>query len=341
MKPLIERDRVEMAKYEKEYSKYIQTMRKANQGKCLATDEPKYNQTILSDFTTEVLIRQHKFNPRGLAVYVDELMGFIKNFNKYRSGNDEQVWTQLFNGGEVSVNRMNSQPLKIDDSFVGIIGTMQPGVLHEFAKGKIESGFLDRWLFSFPDKTEYPLFTLEELSPDITNRWYEIIERIFSLPLDGGQRAIRLSDEALKIYMDWYNAIAKVKNNEKFLLPEAITKMECYCVRFAIILEAMKYGCGQETINEISADSVKGAIDLCTYYISCTFKARRLFKRSPLENMSEIQKAIYQELPIAFCTAEGVGIAARYGMKERAFKDWIKTEPFKHMAHGQYERRYT
>ena len=57
--------------------------------------------------------------------------------------------------------------------------------------------------------------------------------------------------------------------------------------------------------------------------------------------MSETQKVIYQELPISFCTAEGVDIAARYGMKERTFKDWIKTEPFKHISHGQYERRYT
>ena len=341
MKPLMERDRLEMNKYENEYTKFTQTMRKANMGKCMATDEPKYNQTILSDFTTEVLIRQHKVNPRGLAVYVDELMAFIKNFNKYRTGNDEQIWTQLFNGGEVSVNRMNTQPLKIDDSFVGIIGTMQPGVLPEFARGKMESGFLDRWLFSFPDKTQYPQFTLEELNPEVTKRWYEIIDRIFSLPLDGERRVIRLSDEALKIYMDWYNAIARIKNDEKFLLPEAVTKMERYCARFAIILEAMKYGCGQEMIDEIQADSIKGAIDLCSYYLSCTFRARRLFKRSPVEGMSETQKVIYQELPISFCTAEGVDIAARYGMKERTFKDWIKTEPFKHISHGQYERRYT
>lgn len=341
MKPLVERDRNEMNKYEDEYSKFTKTMRKANIGKCEAVDEPKYNQTILSDFTTEVLIKQHKYNPRGLAVYVDELMAFIKNFNKYRTGNDEQIWTQLFNGGEVSVNRMNSQPLKIDDTFVGIIGTMQPGVLPEFAKGKMESGFLDRWLFSFPDRTEYPKFTLEELNPEVTKRWYQIIERIFSLPIDGERGVIRLTDEALKVYMDWYNAIAQIKNDGKFLLPEALTKMERYCARFAIILEAMKYGCGQEMIDEIQADSVKGAIDLCTYYMSCTFKARRLFKRSPVEGMSETQKLIYQELPISFCTAEGVGIAARFGMKERTFKDWIKTEPFKHMAHGQYERRYT
>ena len=60
--------------------------------------EPEYVQIVLSDFTTEVLVRQHKINPRSLAVYVDELIGFIKCFNKYRSGNDEQIWTQLCQG---------------------------------------------------------------------------------------------------------------------------------------------------------------------------------------------------------------------------------------------------
>lgn len=341
MEPLEMRDDREMEKYRKEREKFNEAKRKAFKGNGYLPDEPDYNQTIMNDFTTEVLIRQHNVNPRGLAVYVDELIGFIRNFNKYRTGNDEQVWTQLFNGGAVAVNRMNSVPLKINDTFIGIIGTIQPGLLPEFAKGKMESGFLDRWLFSFPDTTEYPQFTLEELDEEITDKWLDIIRRISAIPLDDERRTIRLTDEAKRIYMEWYNAIAKLKNDPKFLLPEAATKMERYCIRFAIILEALKYGCGQETLDSVSVDSVKGGIDLCSYYLSCAFKARRLFKRSPVDNMSELQKAIYQELPISFITSEGVQIAARYGMKERTFKDWIKTEPFKHMAHGQYERRYT
>ena len=156
MEPLEMRDDREMEKYRKEREKFNEAKRKAFKGNGYLPDEPDYNQTIMNDFTTEVLIRQHNVNPRGLAVYVDELIGFIRNFNKYRTGNDEQVWTQLFNGGAVAVNRMNSVPLKINDTFIGIIGTIQPGLLPEFAKGKMESGFLDRWLFSFPDTTEYP-----------------------------------------------------------------------------------------------------------------------------------------------------------------------------------------
>ena len=107
-------------------------------------------------------------------------MGFIRNFNKYRAGNDEQVWTQIYNGYNLVVNRINCQPINIQDTFIGIIGTIQPGMLPEFAKGKKESGFLDRWLFSYPEVKQYPRLNMEELDPAVPRRWSEIIERIYS-----------------------------------------------------------------------------------------------------------------------------------------------------------------
>jgi len=132
------------------------------------------------------MVRQHKINPRGLAVYVDELIGFIKCFNKYRSGNDEQIWTQLYNGGSVIVNRVSSQPLNIEDTCIGVIGTIQPGLLYEFAKGKTESGFVDRWLFAYPDDSAYPKMNQEQLPITFTTaegleiaRDYAVSERTF------------------------------------------------------------------------------------------------------------------------------------------------------------------
>lgn len=38
-------------------------------------------------------------------------MGFVKSFSCYRSGNDEEVWTQLFTGVPIIVNRLHSDPL--------------------------------------------------------------------------------------------------------------------------------------------------------------------------------------------------------------------------------------
>lgn len=236
---------------------------------------------------------------------MDELIGFIKCFNKYRSGNDEQMWTQMFNGGSVIVNRVSSQPLNIEDTFVGVIGTIQPGLLTEFANGKTESGFVDRWLFAYPDENVYPKLNGEELDSKYTHRWSSIIEELFTPLYTPDAPPYRLNAEALALYSGWFNA-----------------------------------ACNFVVVREISAESIKGGIDLCYYFMGCAMKARKRFNRNPVEELNERQKRIYQELPVSFSTQEGLEIACAAGSCERAFKEWLKTDFFIHTSHGQYEKRY-
>lgn len=340
LRPLFDRDRKELKKYEKLKAAFDEAMKIPAKERKTVPVEPEYKQTVLSDFTTEVLVRQHKINPRGLCVYVDELIGFIKCFNKYRSGNDEQIWTQLYNGGSVIVNRVSSEPLNIEDTCIGVIGTIQPGLLQEFAKGKTESGFVDRWLFAYPDDSEYPKMNNEQLPKEITVCWSGIIDKIYKIPYKGNEKPVKLTRDAMDIYANWFNALADQKNVSSSSFAEMATKMERYCIRFSIVLEALKFACGKKTLKSISADSVKGGIDLCYYFIGCAQKAKKKFDSNPIEDLTEKQKKIYLELPISFTTSEGLEIACENNMSERTFKEWLKSKFFRHISHGQYEKRY-
>lgn len=273
-------------------------------------------------------------------MYVDELIGFIKCFNKYRSGNDEQMWTQLFTGSNIIVNRVSSEPINIDDTCIGVIGTIQPGLLNEFAKGKIDSGFIDRWLFAYPDKMMYPKLNHDEIPKDITNTWSDIIGKILKIPYKSKSKTLRLTKEAMNEYANWFDNLADQKNEGSPAFAAMATKIERYCIRFAIVLEIMKYGCGQSKLKSISLDSIEGAISLCHYFISCATKAHKQFSSSPLGELTEQQRRIYNELPISFNTGEGVEIAQDCGLGERAFKEWIKSKFFRHISHGKYEKRY-
>ncbi len=340
LNPLAERDRKEFRKYEKQRAAYEEAMRSPAKERKNVPEEPEYRQTVLSDFTTEVLVRQHKINPRSLAVYVDELIGFIKNFNKYRAGNDEQVWTQLFNGGSVIVNRVSSQPLNIENTCIGVIGTIQPGLLGEFAKGKIESGFVDRWLFVFPDVTSYPKLNEQQMPRELTKRWDKIVEKLLAIEYNPEAKPVKFARDAMRAYTQWFNALADQKNASSASFAEMATKMERYCVRFAIVLEALKCVCEDKAVKSISLSSVKGSIDLCYYFISCALKARKKFYSNPLDDMTEVQRKVYNELPISFSTAEAVELGTRLGMKDRTLRDWLKSNYFRHVSHGQWEKRY-
>lgn len=144
----------------------------------------------------------------------------------------------------------------------------------------------------------------------------------------------------MAVYSQWFNALADQKNSSSSAFAEMATKMERYCIRFAIVLEALKYGCSDKPLKSISVSSVKDGIDLCYYFMACAMKGRKKFNSNPLDDLNERQRKIYNELPITFSTAERLEIAMEYNIPERTFKDWLKSNFFKHISHGQYEKRY-
>ena len=336
-----------MRKDDEEYDRYVDA-KALYDAECLKPlkerntkiAEPDFCQTILSDFTPEVLVRQHKANPRGLIVYFDELIGFIYSFNKYRSGSDEQMWTQLFAGSGVTVNRVSSDPVKIDNTCISIFGGVQPGILKSFAKGKVQNGFMDRWIFAFPDKVPYPKLKENEIDDSVCESWAAIVERILGIPYEGRPNVLRFSAEAKAAYSDWFNSLSDQKNCGGDAFAGLATKMDRYCGRLALGLEVLSYGCGESELTEVSLRSVKGAIALCYYFIGCGLKAQREYLSSPASDLPAIQRLIYDELPPSFETRQGVEIAAVYGMPERSFKRWLATSYFKKVSYGFYEKKF-
>lgn len=338
--PIRRRDDLQYEKYVEAKEKYdIEAAKPAKERKKLL-EPPAYEQYILSDFTPEVLVRQHKASPRGLIVFNDELIGFILSFNKYRSGSDEQMWTQLFTGGGVIVNRVGSDPVKINDTCIGIFGGIQPEILHTFARGKIQNGFVDRWLFAFPEKVPYPKFDDVDIDKKIARNWGKIIDKILKLPFDGTPNVVKLSPGAKRLYKEWYNRLSEQKNHSGSAFAGLATKMDRYCARFALGLEALKYGCSESEMKTVSEESMRGAIALSYYFIACGLKAQKRFLTSPVDELDVRQREIYDALPASFDTGQGLEIAQRLGMRERTFKRWIQTNLFKRISHGFYEKRY-
>ena len=336
IEPLRKIDRDNLKTYKKKLKQYEATKNDPDK----AIEQPVYGQIVLSDITVEGFLKQHLNTPRGLAIYADELMGFVKSFSRYRSGNDEEVWTQLFTGVPIIVNRLHSDSFSVSSPFVGIIGGVQPGMLRKFADGKTESGFIYRWLFAYPDKRTFSRFQDDEIDDEILSRWNTIIDTIRKIRYNGKTTVIRLSPEAYDLYKQWYNTGRETMEHASTSYIGITTKMERYCARFALILEVLRYTCGQSDLISISAQSMKDAFKLTYYFIAGAQKALKKFHSDPLGTLTEKQRSIYLDLPSVFTTREGLSIALQHSMSERTFKDWIKTAIFKKLDYGTYEKRY-
>ena len=207
-------------------------------------------------------------------------------------------------------------------------------------EGKIQSGFVDRWLFAFPEKVKYPKFNDVDIDEKIARNWKKIVDKILELPFDNTPRVVKLSPGAKLVFKEWFDKLAEQKNNGGTRFAGLATKMDRYCGRMALGIEIMKYGCKESELLDISEDSMRCSIALCYYFLACGLKAQKRFMNSPTEDFTQIQREVYDELPQSFETKRGLEIAQELGMPPRTFKRWLNTSLFKKITYGFYEKKY-
>lgn len=159
LQPIVEQDKKTYRQYEQqrqEYEKAVSLSKKEREQQ--AIDEPIkpiWQKFLLSDFTPEALAEVHKFNKRGIGVYVDELAGWFKNFNRYNKGSEMEFWLSQWSGKPINIDRKTGEPVFIPLPFISVAGTIQKGILNELAKdSRTQNGFIDRILFVIPDNIQ-------------------------------------------------------------------------------------------------------------------------------------------------------------------------------------------
>ena len=317
--PLERLNNIEIKKYIEEAQKFEDYSNLNEKEKALASvvDKPKKTQFIVNDITLEALVELHNENPNGIGVLKDELAGFFKDMNKYREGGDKEHWLSSWTGKSINLNRKTAKSSFVENSFLPIMGGIQPGILDSFYTDENkDNGFLDRMLFSFPDLTIKPL-SINEISQEQLD-WYESYITTFYQSVkrnikynEGGSvesTIARFTPEAFQEYLRIDKDITAIQEgddeaeNMKSMLP----KIKGYIVRFALLINTLASHSDKNVIRgEVGMDSLLKAEKLYKYFVAmnkklvnASYKRNRskIFmdsKKSSEENF----KAIYKKNP--------------------------------------------
>ena len=117
-------------------------------GEPIEPQEPPRRQLISTDYTMESLEEILAVNPRGILLKIDELAGFIGNFDAYRtgkSGKDRPLALKLWDGGRLAVDRVGRHTL-VPNWAAGSVGKMQENKLASLAHILTDDGFMQRFL---------------------------------------------------------------------------------------------------------------------------------------------------------------------------------------------------
>jgi hypothetical protein len=352
LQPIIEQDKKTYAEYVRKKLEYDKlegiSKQKAGQPSSDQAIKPIWLKYIVSDFTPEALSGVHKTNKRGIGVYVDELAGWFKNFDRYNKGSAMEFWLSAWSGKQINIDRKTGEPVFIPMPFIPVVGTIQTGLLDELAKeSRTQNGFLDRILFVVLDNLQKQYWSESEIAPITIENWSRIVSNLLNLPfhldetLNPKPEILHFSPEAKQLLFEWQ----RVNTNECRANSEAIagiySKMDMYVGRLALILQLLQWACDESDKQAISIESVKGAIQLVEYFKEAAVKVHAIISNaSSLDSLPANKKAVYMALPDSFTTKIGLQVAISLKMPERNFKRFIQDEKklFVRVKHGEYKK---
>lgn len=304
---------------------------------------------ILQDFTIESMADKHNENPRGLGINVDELATWLGNMNKYNGGSDQEVWLSTWSSKSLLIDRKSmKEAISIKLPFLSVGGTTQDGILKKlFSGSKQNNGFIDRMLFTYPNELEYPKWNEQEIEPFLVSEYRDLIYRLLDLPCDLNEygaiqpKELPYSKNGKYHMVYWYNAKAELLNSQQNSeLSSTYSKIEIYLHRFALIIQALRWACGEAELDEIDEISVIKAIDLVEYFKNNAFKVQNLMNPLELDQLDELRKNLFLALPHTFKRKEGFEIAKNIGVKQSAYDAFLKNDKlFIKAAYGQFKKK--
>ncbi|NJB84125.1 DUF3987 domain-containing protein [Wenyingzhuangia aestuarii] len=335
-KPIQNHDKKLFVDYENEISVYEE----ATENK---PKRPILNKLLISDFTPEALLLSHYHNKRGLTIYADELLSWLKNFNRYSSSGEAETYLSLWSGTTVSIDRATSKSIRIDDTFIGVVGSTQIGVLKEFSKeGRNVNGFIDRLLFVYPSNPLRIKWNNTKIDPRLFSNYNAILDKLINKSEE--PKLIPFNKDAQEFLFAWQN-----NRPEDYLFDYERgidIKLQQYVIRFAIIIQLLHHASDGESDSIISLKNTKKAILLFDYFLKTALRVREeTTQRNYLESLTKLQLDILNDLPKEFGTGQGVKIACKKEngkprISERQFKTYLNDRKlFTKLERGKYLKK--
>ena len=337
-----------------QYNNLIESNKGKKENTTPLPNKPILRRAIISDFTPEALMRALDDNQRGIVVYVDEIMGMFNAVNQYSRGQLIEQLLTAFSGRPLDISRCSMPiPIHIEYPFINIVGTMQTTRIHELIeKGYKENGLLDRIIFVYPSSKEIADWQLDEDSSFATFEkysamWESIIDKVVSLPFveneNGGniQNILDFSSEAKAYFTNWRNNAIRAVNQiqDDGLVNSRVIKAPMITARLALILQILRWACGEVHKDFVDIDSTKSAIALSEYFESCYADIQKYMLNESIEPQ---KKELLDCLSATFTTADAIQAGKEVGLSERSVMyslvNLATNKIIKKIKRGEYEK---
>lgn len=272
---------------------------------------------LVSDITTEGLLSVHSKAPLGLLLYRDELGGWLKGFDQYKSGkgSDAQTWTEMHQGNPCIIDRKTSGTLSVPRAAVSIIGGIQPEILRkEFSGEHLFDGVASRVLFiAVPERPDK--WTEETLSADSETDWNSLLEELLGLEPneDGTPVDLPMTAKAKAVWMSYHDEHAERRARETGPIRAAMSKLKAATARLALVIQLAS----NPQSDAVAVKAMKAGITLSNWFEG---QARRIYQGFEETKQERDRREVYDWIASrgGSTTARGFRRLGPGGLRSRA-----------------------
>ncbi|GAA4762891.1 hypothetical protein GCM10023230_10370 [Flavobacterium hankyongi] len=232
-------------------------------------------QLFLQDATIESAIFTHFKNKYSVGIFVDELYFIIEKMAN-KNSTEGTAWRTFFLQGNtnkhIDISRKTTESFRIEKSYPTLLGSIQHQFVPKlFADGNLESGLIDRILFTNKLTVNHQLSrndisteVYENYSKSLLNLLYYRTEIENTFEMDDLQ--ISLDLKANKRLFDYSQELINRQNKATDLSKEYISKMMINIHKLSLLIHLILNSERQDYQSKMSVDTVEIAILILEFY---------------------------------------------------------------------------
>jgi hypothetical protein len=175
---------------------------------------------------------------------------------------------------------------------VAVVGGIQPAVLDTLRTRRgasvLDDGLLDRFLFAYPEQPPAVPERWQVLSERARLSWQSAVTRLLALGTKGREFTVRmlpLSETGRREWEAFTTEHARESNELDPLsgLQGVWSKMRGYAGRLALIVQALRWACGEVKDREVDGVSMRAGAELVRYFKAHARKVHGALQSDPVQ----------------------------------------------------------
>lgn len=259
-----------------------------------------------NDATVEKLGEMLKGNPAGILHVRDELIGWLKSFDRPGREGDRAFFLEGWDasGAPFSVDRIGRGRVVIESLCLHVMGGIQPGALEDYVRQAVsggggDDGFIQRFqLMVYPEQIK----SVEWVDQAPNHEAFARIERIFEnlaaiqAPNSGsGRVGLKFSRDAQELYQEWSLSLERrfrLGDEEHPAFVSHLSKYLRLMPGLALLFGLIEAADRGQPPHSISLENARRAAAFCEFLESHARKIYAIVERQEVRDADALRRRI-------------------------------------------------